>query len=194
MSAAGLVDWTVFWIGVVVLLAVDFITARDGKRASVRSAAAWSGVWIGFGLALGGWVAMRFGADAAIAYLTAFTLEKSLSVDNLFVFALIFSRTGIPAPLQHRALFWGIAGALVMRAIMIGLGVYLLARFHWVVYPFAAILAYSAVRMLRGQQTERKLADADRADFRAKQHQHHFSGDGSQNLSRERVAEDKLQM
>lgn len=160
MSAAGPVDWAVFWVAVGILLVVDLAGAR-GRGATVRSAALWSGIWIGLGLAFGGWVAARLGADAGLIYLTAYTLEKSLSVDNLFVFALIFSQTGIPAALQHRALFWGIAGALVMRAIMIGLGVYLLARFHWVVYPFAALLAFAAVRMLWGEEgTKRKLADA----------------------------------
>ncbi len=159
MTAAGTVDWAVFWVAVGIMLVVDVAAVR-GRDATVRSAALWSGIWIGLGLAFGGWVAARFGADAGLIYLTAYTLEKSLSVDNLFVFALIFSQTGIPAALQHRALFWGIASALVMRAIMIGLGVYLLARFHWVVYPFAALLAFTAVRMLREEETKGKLADA----------------------------------
>lgn len=139
------------------MLVVDLAVAR-GRDATLRNAALWSGVWIGLGLAFGGWVAARLGADAGLTYLTAYTLEKSLSVDNLFVFVLIFSQTGIPAALQHRALFWGIASALVMRAIMIGVGVYLLARFHWVVYPFAALLAFAAVRMFRSESTKGKVA------------------------------------
>ena len=160
MSIAGPLEWIVFSIAIVVVLAVDLIVAGRGGRATVLSAALWSGAWIGLGLAFGGWVAARFGGAAGLVYLTAYTLEKSLSVDNLFVFALIFSQTGIPTALQRRALFWGIAGALVMRAIMIGLGLYLLARFHWVVYPFAALLAFAAVRLLWGEEAERKLTDA----------------------------------
>ena len=142
------------------MLLVDFVTARGGRTQTLRSAALWSSAWIGLGVGFGAWLWLRFGAEAGLTYLTAYTLEKSLSVDNLFVFALIFSQTGIAPPLQHRALFWGIAGALVMRAVMIGAGVYLLARFHWVIYPFAALLVFAALRMLRGEEKERKLAEA----------------------------------
>ena len=80
---------------------------------------------------------MRLGGDAGITYLTAYLLEESLSVDNLFLFVLIFAQTGIPTPLQHRALFWGVSSAFIMRAILIGLGLFLLERFHWVIYPLA---------------------------------------------------------
>jgi tellurite resistance protein TerC len=150
----------VFWVVVAAALAIDLAAARGKARAqSPRSAALWSSGWIALGLGFGAWVALRFGGDVGLTYLTAYTLEKSLSVDNLFVFAVIFQNTGIPASLQHRALFWGIASALIMRAIMIGLGVYLLAQFHWVIYPFAALLAFSAVRMLRGADPGRKLAE-----------------------------------
>ena len=75
-------------------------------------------MWIGLGLLFGAWVALRLGAEAGITYLTAYLVEESLSVDNLFLFVLIFAQTGVPAALQHRALFWGIAGALIMRAIL----------------------------------------------------------------------------
>ena len=161
MVAAGAAEWTVFWTAVAVVLVVDVAVARAGGRAqTVRSAAVWSGVWIGLSLAFGAWVAVRFGGDAGLTYLTAYTLEKSLSVDNLFVFGLIFAQTGIPAALQHRALFWGIVGALIMRAVLIALGLYLLEQFHWVLYAFAALLVYAAVRTLRGGERPRKLVDA----------------------------------
>ena len=161
MVAAGPAEWTVFWTAVAVVLIVDIAVARAGGRAqTVRSAAMWSGVWIGLGLAFGAWVAVRFGGDAGLTYLTAYTLEKSLSVDNLFVFVLIFAQTGIPAALQHRALFWGIVGALIMRAVLIALGLYLLEQFHWVIYAFAALLVYAAVRTLRGEERQRKLVEA----------------------------------
>jgi tellurite resistance protein TerC len=142
------IEWIVFAAIVAAALAVDFATSR---KSDTRSAALWSVVWIGLGLGFGAWIAWRQGADAGISYLTAYLLEKSLSVDNLFVFILIFSLTGIPRHLQHRALFWGILGALVMRAALIALGVQLLESFHWMVYPLAALLVYAAYRMVRGE-------------------------------------------
>jgi len=149
-------EWTVFWVIVVAALAVDL---RFAKKTNPKSAAVWSAVWIGLGLAFGAWIALRLGAEAGITYLTAYVLEKSLSVDNLFIFILIFSLTGIPAQLQHRALFWGIVGALVMRAALIAVGVELLERFHWAVYPLAALLAYAAYRMLRGEEKQNRFVE-----------------------------------
>jgi tellurite resistance protein TerC len=161
MTTAGLVEWTVFWTVVAVALVADIVVARLGGRTpTVRNAALWSAAWIGLGLAFGAWVALRLGADAGVTYLTAYLLEKSLSVDNLFLFVLIFKETGIPAGLQHRALFWGIASALIMRAVLIALGVYLLERFHWVIYLFAGFLVFAAWRMLWGKEEEIKRIEA----------------------------------
>jgi TerC family integral membrane protein len=144
MASTGLIEWAGFAIVVVAALATDLVSARRGGRTpSVRNAVMWSCLWIGLGLAFGVFVAVRLGADAGLSYITAYLLEKSLSVDNLFLFVLIFGQTGIPARLQHRALFWGVVGALVMRAVLIALGVYLLDRFHWVMYVFAALLVIS---------------------------------------------------
>ena len=139
MTGAGIIEWTVFWTVVAVALVADVVVARLGGRTpAVRNAALWSGVWIGLGVLFGVWVALRLGRDAGITYLTAYVLEKSLSVDNLFLFVLIFEQTGVPPALQHRALFWGIVSALILRAVLIGLGVYLLERFHWVIYARSA--------------------------------------------------------
>ncbi len=149
-------EWVVFWTVVGAALAVDLAVSRT---ATLRGAALWSAIWIGLGLLFGVWIALRLGGDAGITYLTAYLLEKSLSVDNLFVFILIFSLTGIPAALQHRALFWGIVGALVMRAALIAAGVELLGRFHWAVYPLAALLAYAAYRMLRGEEKQNRFVE-----------------------------------
>jgi tellurite resistance protein TerC len=161
MTTAGPVEWTVFWIVVAVALVADIVVNRGGGRTpAVRNAAMWSGVCVGLGVLFGGWVALRLGRDAGITYLTAYVLEKSLSVDNLFLFVLIFTQTGIPAALQPRALLWGIAGALIMRAVLIGLGVYLLERFHWVIYIFAGFLLFAAARMLWGKDEEKKLVEA----------------------------------
>jgi hypothetical protein len=119
MTTAGFVDWAVFWTVVAIALVADIVVARlRGRTPTVRNAALWSGVWIGLGLLFGVFAAARLGGDAGISYLTAYLLEKSLSVDNLFLFVLIFAQTGIPTPLQHRALFWGILSALIMRAIL----------------------------------------------------------------------------
>ena len=149
-------EWIVFGAIVLVALVVDLKVAR---KTTTRSAALWSAVWIGLGLGFGGWIALRQGGEAGLTYLTAYLLEKSLSVDNLFVFILIFSLTGIPAALQPRALFWGIFGALVMRAVLIALGVELLERFHWTIYPLAALLAYAAYRMLRGEESQNRFVE-----------------------------------
>jgi tellurite resistance protein TerC len=154
MSSAGAVEWTVFAALVAGLLFIDIAYASRGAR-SRRSAWVWSAVWIGVALACGLWIAARLGSEAGLTYVTAYFLEKSLSVDNLVVFALVFSQTGIPPALQRRALFWGVVGALVMRAVLIGFGIYLLERFHWLVYPFGALLAYAAFRMWKGEQQRR---------------------------------------
>jgi len=160
MASTGLIEWAGFAIVVVAALATDLVSARRGGRTpSVRNAVMWSCLWIGLGLAFGVFVAVRLGADAGLSYITAYLLEKSLSVDNLFLFVLIFGQTGIPARLQHRALFWGVVGALVMRAVLIALGVYLLDRFHWVMYVFAALLVISALRMLFGKDEETRLVE-----------------------------------
>jgi tellurite resistance protein TerC len=159
--SAGVLEWAVFWIAVAGVLVADLALARrSGHKPTLRSAALWSATWIGLALAFGGWIGLRLGGEAALTYFTAYLLEKSLSVDNLFLFVLIFSQTGIPPHLQHRALSWGIVGALVMRAVLIGLGAYLLAQFHWLIYPFAALLVYAAVRMLRGAERQQQFVEA----------------------------------
>jgi tellurite resistance protein TerC len=156
MSTAGTVEWTVFALLVAGLLAIDIGYASRGEQArSLRKAWTWSGLWIGVALAFGVWIALRLGREAGLTYLTAYFLEKSLSVDNLVVFALVFLQTGFLPASQRRVLFWGVLGALVMRAILIASGLYLLERFQWLVYPFSALLLYAAIRMLRAEQQQR---------------------------------------
>jgi tellurite resistance protein TerC len=160
VNPPGTVEWSVFAVLVVAMLAVDMGYASRGARShSLRAVWAWSGVWIALALAFGLWIALRLGREAGLAYFTAYLVEKSLSVDNLVVFALVFSQTGIPPALQRRVLFWGVAGALLMRALLIGGGLYLLERFQWLVYPFAALLFYAALRMLRREERERLWLD-----------------------------------
>ena len=121
------------------------------RRAWISSA-----VWISVAIAFGVWIWTRLGRDAALSYYTAYFLEKSLSIDNLAVFALIFAQTGIVGPLQRKVLMWGVVGALAMRAALIAVGLYILQKFQWVVYPFAALLLYAAVQMMRSN-TQRRL-------------------------------------
>jgi tellurite resistance protein TerC len=155
MPSAGFLEWGAFATAVATLLVVDFLVSR---RAPARqdAGAAWvrSGVFIAAALAFGGFIALRLGSDAGVTYLTAYFLEESLSIDNLAIFALVFAQTGVPPAFQRRALFWGVFSALIIRAVMIGGAVVLFQRFHWIVYPFGALLVYSAATMLRGEQRQ----------------------------------------
>lgn len=117
----------------------------------------WVIVWIGLSLALGVWIFASRGPVAAAEYYAAYILEKSLSVDNIFVFIIIFSELRIPGEHQRRVLWFGVAGALVLRALLIGAGVTLIARFDWVVYPFGALILLAAWRMLFGAERERQV-------------------------------------
>jgi TerC family integral membrane protein len=148
-TAFGPLAWALFGAIVLVMLAVDLGGSRGGA-VGFRASAVRSAVWILIGLGFGLGISALAGPEAGFAYWAAYLLEKSLSVDNLFVFVLVFSYFGLPLPDQHRVLVWGVLGALVMRAVFIGLGVTLLARFHWVIYPFAGLLIFSAIRLLRG--------------------------------------------
>ncbi len=140
------------------MLALDLGTLRRSEgELPFKGAVLWSAAWIGLGLGFGGVVFSLYGSEAARMYYTAYALEKSLSVDNIFVFVLIFAELQIPAAEQRRVLYWGVLGALAMRAIFIALGVFLLARFHWIIYPFAALILFAAVRILFGQEKEREV-------------------------------------
>ena len=113
--------------------------------------------WVAVGLGFGVWVAVARGAVAAAEYYAAYLLELSLSVDNIFVFVIVFSELHIPAEYQHRVLRWGVAGALVFRAMVIGAGITLIQRFHWIMYPFAALILFAAWRMLFAEERERRV-------------------------------------
>ncbi|MFN7975859.1 MAG: TerC family protein [Acidobacteriota bacterium] len=140
--------FTGFGILVLVMLALDLgVFHRKAHVMRVREAAAWSVVWVLLALAFGAGIWHLRGADPAIAYLTGYVLEKSLSVDNLFVFVVVFSTLGIPARFQHRVLFWGVLGALVFRAAMILAGSALLERFHWLMEAFGALLIVTGVKL-----------------------------------------------
>jgi tellurite resistance protein TerC len=115
--------------------------------------------WIAVALAFGVWVATAKGPTAAAEYYAAYLLEFSLSVDNIFVFVIVFSELHVPAEHQRRVLAWGIAGALVFRALMITAGIALVQRFHWITYPFAALILLAAWRMLFAEERERRVVE-----------------------------------
>jgi tellurite resistance protein TerC len=130
------------------MLALDlFVFHRDAHEVSLREAALFSGIWIGMGLAFGGLVFAFMGAQAGGEYLAGYVIEKSLSIDNVFVFAMIFSYFAVPAKYQHRLLFWGVFGAIVFRAIFIAAGAALLDAFHWMIYGFGILLLLTGWRM-----------------------------------------------
>ncbi len=149
------------FIGIVVaLLAFDLgILHRDNHEIGVRESLALSAVYIAMGLGFGGFVWAQLGSQAGIEYVTGFIVEKSLALDNVFVIALIFTYFAIPRQYQHRVLFWGILGAIILRAIMIGFGAALVTEFHWVLYIFAAFLIATGIKMLWLGDKESDLGD-----------------------------------
>ncbi|MEI2654331.1 MAG: TerC family protein [Microthrixaceae bacterium] len=149
--------WAAFIAGVVVMLLVDLLVLnREAHEISVREAAITSAVWIAIGLSfsLVLWGVLDNGGTAAARYLTGYIVEKSLSVDNVFVWAVIFGYFSVPSKYQHRVLFWGIFGALVMRAIFIFAGAALLDALDWMMYVFGAVLLYTAVKVFRDDEEE----------------------------------------
>ena len=139
------------WIGfnafVLAMLAVDlFVFHKEAHEVRAREAAAWSVVWIVLALVFGAGVYRFMGREAGLEYFTGYLIEKALSVDNIFVFVLIFSSFRVPSRYQHRVLFWGILGALLMRGAMIGAGAYLIQQFHWIIYIFGAFLVFTGIR------------------------------------------------
>jgi tellurite resistance protein TerC len=161
--------WAGFILFVLLMLALDLgVFHRNAHVVSVREALGWSAVWVSLGLAFGVFVYFGYehhwmglglavdavdgqvndGTSAAVKYLTGYVIEKSLSVDNVFVIAMIFAFMAVPRIYQHRVLFWGILGALVMRGVMIAVGAELIARYHWILYVFGAFLLVTAVKML----------------------------------------------
>ncbi len=163
-----IVAWASFIIFVLSMLALDLgVFHRKAEVMGTRQALLWSGLCVLLSILFSGIVYLLFqnhwfgfglpevepdGLEAAVLYLTGYVIELSLSMDNLFVIALIFASFRIPAAQQHRLLFWGIIGALVMRGMMIGAGSILIAKFHWILYGFGAVLLLSAWRMFAGNQ------------------------------------------
>jgi tellurite resistance protein TerC len=150
-----LVFWILFNLFVAAMLALDLgVLNRRSHRVSFREALAWSGVWIALAAMFAVLVWFWHGRAPALQFVTGYVIELSLSVDNLFVFLVIFRYFKVPGQYQHKVLFWGILGALVMRGAFILAGVGLIRRFNWITYAFGAFLVYSGLKLLRQGETE----------------------------------------
>lgn len=145
--AVPLWAWFALGGGIVVMLAIDLFLHRDDHVVSFREAAIWSTIWIAAGLGFGLIMLWWQGSDAAATYYSAYLIEKALSVDNVFIFALIFGYFAVPDRYQHRVLFWGVIGALVMRLVFIFVGSSLLETFFWTAYVFGLFLVYTGWHM-----------------------------------------------
>lgn len=158
--------WVGFNVFVLALLALDLgVFHRNTHAVSVQEAAIWSVVWISLALTFNAGLYFFWdqvapagntysNSEAALAFFTGYLIEKSLSVDNIFIFVLVFSYFSVPALYQHRVLFWGILGALLMRAVMILAGSALIKEFHWIIYIFGAFLIFTGIRMATHQDDE----------------------------------------
>src|SRR5512145_742708 len=147
------------WVGfialIITLLTVDLVLVhRKDEVISTRSALRWTVGWISLALLFDGWIFWRFGSAKALEFLTGYLIEESLSVDNLFVFILLFNAFAVPVIYQHRVLFWGILTAIVLRAGMILGGTALLSRFGWLIYVFGAFLVVTGVRLALRRESE----------------------------------------
>lgn len=148
--------WALLAAVVVTSIAIDLFAHRGDRVDSKRRALVWTCVWVAVSLAFCGWIWARFGAVAGEEFLAAYLLEKSLSVDNLFVFLLVFGALKIPAAEQKRVLTWGIFGAIASRGLLIFAGAAAIQRWHALTYVFGAILVYAALKLLRTQDSEQE--------------------------------------
>ena len=157
MNPVGSSTW--LWIGfsvfILLMLSLDLgLLNRKAHTIKYREAATWSGVWVTLAMIFAALVFYYQGTDRGLEFLTGYLIELSLSVDNLFVFLLIFSYFKVPAKFQHRVLFWGVMGALVMRLTMIFVGAVLINRFHWIIYIFGAFLVYTGIKMFKQEELD----------------------------------------
>jgi tellurite resistance protein TerC len=153
--------WVGFNVFVLLMLALDLgVFHRKAHEVKFREAITWSAIWIMLALVFNAGVWYYFGKVKAIEFLTGYVIEKSLSVDNIFVFVLIFTSFQVPAIYQHKVLFWGVLGALVMRIIFILAGVTLIAKFHWIIYIFGVFLILTGIKIARDKGTKINIANS----------------------------------
>ena len=149
MDSGRIFLWIGFNVFVLALLAVDLgVFHRKAHSVSIKEATAWSIVWVSLAMIFNLGIYFAWGEEKALEFFTGYVIEKSLSVDNLFVFVMIFQYFSTPTEYQHRVLFWGILGALILRAIFIAAGSALLNQFHWMIYVFGAFLVFTGIKML----------------------------------------------
>ncbi len=158
--------WAAFITLVATILTFDLgVLHKENREIGVKESLKLSALYISLGLAFGGWVWWYLGAEAGMNYVTGFVVEKTLALDNVFVIALIFSFFAVPRIYQHRVLFWGILGVIVLRAIMIGLGATLVTEFSWVLYFFAAFLVFTGLKMLFVGESDPDIANNPLVSF-----------------------------
>lgn len=157
ISAVEVSLWPIFIAGIVVLLLVDLLVfGRQNQTSNTKHALIESGLWISVALLFNLWFAFEYGQILGVEFLTGYLIEKSLSIDNLFIILLVFQSLKIPAHSQHRVLFYGILGAIVLRGFFILLGAHLIQNFNWIFYIFGFILIFTAVNFLREEKTQIK--------------------------------------
>jgi tellurite resistance protein TerC len=158
--------WAAFITLVATILTFDLgVLHKESREIGVKESLKLSALYISLGLAFGAWVWWYLGAEAGMNYVTGFVVEKTLALDNVFVIALIFSFFAVPRIYQHRVLFWGILGVIVLRAIMIGLGATLVTEFSWVLYIFAAFLVFTGLKMLFVGESDPDIASNPLVSF-----------------------------
>lgn len=161
ISVAPMWLWAAFSVSILLLLIIDLsLFGKGDHKISRKAALAESAVWIALALAFNAWFAYAYGAELGLEFLTGYLVEKSLSVDNLFIILLIFSSFRIPDKYQHRVLFYGVLGAIVLRAFFIIVGAQLLHLFHWVLYIFGGILVVTAIKFLLEPETKDEVQDS----------------------------------
>lgn len=155
IAAGTPLHWSVFFLLILGMLALDLgVFNRREHRIGLREALFWSVVWTAVGLAFNLWIALRFGHQPGLEFLTGYIIERALSFDNIFVFVILFNYFAVPAEQQHRVLFWGILGALLSRGLFIAVGTALISRFEWLLFVFGAFLVYTGFKMFRGEEPE----------------------------------------
>jgi tellurite resistance protein TerC len=152
--------YSIFVGAVLAVLGLDLVLFhRKAHAISFREALLWTVFWVGLAMAFNVWLYFEYGSKPALEFLAGYVIEQALSVDNLFVFLVIFDYFAVPAAYQHRVLFWGILGAVILRGVFIALGTALVASFHWVFYIFAIFLIYTGIRILRVEDSDMKPED-----------------------------------
>jgi tellurite resistance protein TerC len=147
--------WGVFGVVVVTALALDlFVFHREAHEVRLREAAVWVAIWMSLATAFGFWTWYEAGAERGLEFFAGYLIEQALSVDNIFVFIIIFKYFGTPPEYRHRVLFWGILGAVLLRGLFVILGVALISQFQWVLYVFGVFLVYTGIKILRHSEME----------------------------------------